>query len=111
MLTPCRRALSTVARITSGSPAWKPQATLADVMTGISASSAPRSQSPKLSPRSELKSMSLKGPPPSARGRLQVERQGQRAARIHRDALPPVGGGAVDVVQRVGVPGRQLRRL
>src|SRR5438309_7870988 len=42
--------------MTPGSPAWKPQATFADEITRIITSSAPRSQSPKLSPRSELKS-------------------------------------------------------
>ena len=40
----------------TGSPAWKPQATLAVVTWGMSASSAPMTQLPKLSPQSMLMS-------------------------------------------------------
>src|SRR5215831_5776657 len=57
--TPCRIASATVLRITWGSPAWKPHATLAEVMYGIISSSAPRVQRPQLSPMSALRSMNL----------------------------------------------------
>src|SRR5215813_104897 len=57
--TPCRIASATVLRMTCGSPAWKPQATLADVMYGMISSSAPRVQRPQLSPMSALRSMNL----------------------------------------------------
>ena len=50
-------AQATVRIIVTGSLAWKPQATLADVISGITASSSPIRQLPKLSPRSELMSI------------------------------------------------------
>src|SRR4051812_14573758 len=40
----------------AGSPAWKPQATLALVTVAITAASSPSSQRPKPSPTSELRS-------------------------------------------------------
>ena len=52
-----RAASATVFRITIGSPPWKPQATLAVVISGMIASSAPIGQLPKLSPQSQLMSM------------------------------------------------------
>src|SRR5215510_11613733 len=57
--TPCRIASATVLRITWGSPAWKPHATLAEVRYGMISSSAPRVQRPQLSPMSALRSMNL----------------------------------------------------
>src|SRR5579859_264523 len=42
-------------RITKGSPAWKPQARLAEPISGRISSSAPMLQAPKLSPRSAFK--------------------------------------------------------
>src|SRR6202040_1057908 len=41
----------------SASPAWKPQATLTEVASSIMAASWPISHGPKLSPRSQLRSM------------------------------------------------------
>src|SRR3954452_8122607 len=46
-------------RIVDGSPAWKPQATLALVITPSRASSSPSVQTPKPSPRSALTSIVL----------------------------------------------------
>jgi hypothetical protein len=53
-LTPCAFALATVARITVGSPAWKPQATFASAMCAMSASSSPRRHTPNASPMSQF---------------------------------------------------------
>src|SRR3954462_4265457 len=41
----------------SASPAWKPQATLTEVASSIMAASLPISQGPKLSPRSQFRSI------------------------------------------------------
>src|SRR5215475_9335665 len=57
--TPWRSASATLLRITCGSPAWKPQATLAEVRYGMISSSAPSVQRPQLSPMSALRSMNL----------------------------------------------------
>src|SRR5271166_5640028 len=59
MLTPRALASSTVLRMMSASPAWKPQAMLTEVASSIMASSLPITQGPKLSPRSQLRSMLL----------------------------------------------------
>src|SRR5215218_10009081 len=60
---PTRTSLATASSIVrimvTGSPAWKPQATFAVVMCGITASSAPIDQLPKLSPQSQLMSMTV----------------------------------------------------
>src|SRR5919197_149387 len=67
--TSCPNAARTVARIVAGSPAWKPQAMLAEVMKGISASSSPSFQRPKLSPMSTLTSSIVTdaiAPPPGS---------------------------------------------
>ena len=67
--TPWRSASSTVRAIVSGSPAWNPQATFALVMSGITASSSPIDQLPKLSPMSELTSkVSVTTRPPRTPG-------------------------------------------
>src|SRR3954447_24397430 len=55
--TPYCLQSATVCTIVSGSLAWKPQATLADVIAGITTASLPIRQLPKLSPRSELMSI------------------------------------------------------
>lgn len=52
MATPCRPHRLTVSRISSGLPAWKPQAMLAELMKGSREAS-----SPTPSPKSQLKSM------------------------------------------------------
>src|ERR687890_362329 len=57
MPTPFATAISTVVRITAGSPPCQPQAMLAEVMTSISSASLPSCQRPKLSPISEFKSI------------------------------------------------------
>ena len=49
--TPFSRASAMVARIAPGSPAWKPQATLAEEMLSISAASWPIGQGPNDSPK------------------------------------------------------------
>ena len=56
MPTPLRTARAIVCAITSQSPAWTPQAMLADEITSSSASSLPMGQGPKLSPRSAFRS-------------------------------------------------------
>src|SRR5687768_14834894 len=55
--TPCSFASATVFRMTWGSPAWKPPATLAEEMYCIISSSKPSFQGPKLSPMSQLRSI------------------------------------------------------
>src|SRR5579884_118271 len=54
--TPAARQARTVRSMTRGSPPWKPQATLAEVTSGITSSSRPSSKLPKLSPRSAFRS-------------------------------------------------------
>src|SRR5689334_16586614 len=56
-LTPRAFASSTVRRMMSGSPAWKPQATLTELASSIMAASLPISHAPKPSPRSQLRSI------------------------------------------------------
>src|SRR5882724_7387482 len=57
MLTPRAFASSTVCRMMSASPAWKPQAMLTEVASSIMAASLPISHAPNPSPRSQLRSM------------------------------------------------------
>src|SRR5262245_40744728 len=52
-------ASSTVLRMMWGSPPWKPHATLAELMNGMMASSAPSVQRPYDSPMSQLRSITL----------------------------------------------------
>src|SRR5262245_14678264 len=52
-------ASSTVLRMMWGSPPWKPHATLAELMKGMMASSAPSDQRPYDSPMSQLRSITL----------------------------------------------------
>src|SRR5690242_8153847 len=54
MLTPLAAHSFTVSTITTGSLAWKPQATLAERTIFSTSASLPITQGPKLSPRSEL---------------------------------------------------------
>src|SRR5687768_14581868 len=56
MTTPRSAAAATVRSMVRGSPAWKPQATLALVTTSSRARSSPRLQTPYPSPRSLLRS-------------------------------------------------------
>ena len=49
--------LALVFAITAGSEAWKPQATLAELIWGRMSSSSPMTYAPKLSPRSQFKSI------------------------------------------------------
>src|SRR4051812_50106043 len=49
----------------SGSPAWKPQATLTELASSIMAASLPISHAPKPSPRSQLRSIVFMGCSPS----------------------------------------------
>src|SRR5262249_13558494 len=53
-LTPFSWQSLTVSTMTTGSLAWKPQATLADFTIFSTSASLPMTQGPKLSPRSEL---------------------------------------------------------
>src|SRR5258707_13703910 len=57
MLTPRAFASSTVWRMMSGSPAWKPQAMLTEVASSIMAASLPISHAPNPSPRSQLRAI------------------------------------------------------
>jgi len=57
MLTPCLIAERIVRSIVSGSPAWNPQAMLADEMNGMTASSLPGPVAGSVSPRSQLMSI------------------------------------------------------
>src|SRR5215470_9056579 len=57
--TRCARASSTVLRMTCGSPPWNPHATLAELMNGMMASSAPSVQRPYDSPMSQYRSIIL----------------------------------------------------
>src|SRR6266576_2282060 len=57
MLTPRAFASSTVLRMMSASPAWKPQAMLTEVASSIMAASLPISHAPNPSPRSQLRSI------------------------------------------------------
>src|SRR3954454_14063101 len=54
--TPAAAASAQVCRNVDGSPAWKPQATLAEVTMPSIAASSPRVQRPNDSPRSEFRS-------------------------------------------------------
>ncbi len=64
MVTPAATAAATVLRMMDGSPAWKPQAMLAEVIHGITPASSPMLQAPKDSPMSQLRSMRLMCPLP-----------------------------------------------
>src|SRR3712207_2202219 len=57
MATPLRFAVSAVRNMMEGSPAWKPQAMLADDTMSSIASSSPMGQGPKPSPMSQLRSI------------------------------------------------------
>jgi len=57
MLTPCLMAERIVRSIVSGSPAWNPQAMLAEEMKGMTASSLPGPVAGSVSPRSQLMSI------------------------------------------------------
>ncbi len=59
MATPCSAAISTVRRMLLGSPAWKPVAMLALLISGMIAASTPSPMvhGPKPSPMSELRSI------------------------------------------------------
>lgn len=61
MATPCSAAISTVRRMLLGSPAWKPVAMLALLISGMIAASTPSPMvhGPKPSPMSELRSTSV----------------------------------------------------
>src|SRR5712675_2300068 len=59
MRTPRAAAARHVRASVAASPAWKPHATLALVTTSSIASSSPSRHTPKLSPRSALRSISL----------------------------------------------------
>src|SRR6516225_378747 len=61
METPRAFASSTVRRMMSASPAWYPQAMLTELASSIIAASLPISQGPKLSPRSQFRSMVVIG--------------------------------------------------
>src|SRR3954453_9776481 len=74
--------------MTIGSPAWKPQATLAMEMSGMSASSSPSSQSPKASPMSQLMATS-----PATR-RAYPRRGGSPRGAPPPGAAPTPGGAA-----------------
>src|SRR5262245_58183240 len=75
----------------AASPAWKPHATLALVITERRASSSPRLQCPKPSPRSALRSMRSRYllVPQRLQKRLRLSERGEvRRARDQLHSLP-----------------------
>src|SRR3954453_11522589 len=73
----------------SGSPAWKPQATLTELASSIMAASLPISHAPKPSPRSQLRSTVFMGALPSrssCRLRLRHDLPGPGVHSAHRIA-------------------------
>src|SRR6516162_5974917 len=62
--TPFSLARLTVSNMTSGSPPWKPQATFAEVTIFSISASLPMVQAPKLSPMSQLRSITSIGVTP-----------------------------------------------
>src|SRR5580765_7739173 len=95
--TPCASASSTVLRITCGSPPWKPHATLAELMSGMIASSAPSVQRPYDSPMSQLRSMALRA---AAEGEASAF---ERGARVVMAALPEHAAESFHEAVDVGV--------
>src|SRR3984893_16224829 len=85
----------------SASPAWKPQATLTEVASSIMAASLPISHGPKLSPRSQLRSMVVMSVPLREwifRWSLQsFLRQRVRGRRLPRPGVDRADGAARDV--------------
>src|SRR5450830_543720 len=86
-------ARRTLVSMISGSPAWKPQATLAEEIRLINASSSPMRQGPKPSPKSAFKSIFITCPLCSfrcqAHERLAIT-DGGATLREHRRQTPSV---------------------
>src|ERR1700675_4278356 len=101
MLTPRAFASSTVLRMMSASPAWKPQAMLTEVASSIMAASLPISHGPKLSARSQLRSLVVMSVPLREwifRSALQsVLRQRIRGRRLPGSGVDRADGAAGDV--------------
>ena len=92
MATPWASANSTVWRIQPGSPAWKPQAMLAELMYSMTSSSRPILYIPKLSPMSQLRSIFTPMTPISPTCSLAIEyipRPTTPATARHSHALSP----------------------
>src|SRR5262245_52727403 len=112
MLTPFCTQSPTVLAITMGSPAWKPQATLAERTIFSTSSSLPIFHGPKLSPRSELMftSMAMAVAPVHPR-ECRCAHLGTGAPRCGRYLTRP-GAPAVNLrgrpVEHVGVGVRYL---
>src|SRR5690348_832235 len=86
--TPWSSARRTVLRMVAGSPPWKPQAMLAEVMNGITAASSPIFQAPKLSPMSQLRSIVFKNRSvsvfPCDAAQLRLQRVARVLAQLRR---------------------------
>src|SRR3954469_16400821 len=87
----------------SASPAWKPQAMLTDVASSIMAASLPISHGPKLSPRSQFRSMVMMAS--GFVGKLILEFT-LPCPRVHR-----TDGGARDIgaLQRIQIENGSLK--
>ena len=93
-------------RIVSGSPAWKPQATLTDVTSGMSAASAPIGHGPTLSPTSAFRSIRPVTPPSYAPAPGRGTRYGRAGGRTRRAAAtgPPAGAANGTIVRWIRRP-------
>src|SRR4051812_44600924 len=105
MITPLATARSQVSSRVRGSPAWKPQATLALLTTSSMASSSPSCQVPKPSPRSLLRSM-VSLLPAGSTG--EVVEDGARRADTHVPGQGGHPGTEHEQPHRVGVALEQL---
>src|SRR5438105_8722630 len=103
-VTPERTARATVRSMTAGSPAWKPQATLAEVTRARRSASEPMAQAPNPSPTSALRSMRGNGGPRLAGDDLHLP--SDLAARELRGVHVAVGRACTHVREelRVGHP-------
>src|SRR6185312_6332697 len=93
MLTPRAFARSTVFFMVSASPAWKPQAMLTEVASSIIAASLPIGQTPKLSPRSQLRSIAMVSCSVVEMGVLWFRKR----PSLPRPAVECIDGGARDI--------------
>src|ERR1700704_4269144 len=103
MLTPRAFASSTVLRMMSASPAWKPQAMLTDVASSIMAASLPISHAPNPSPRSQLRSIVVMSVSPCASGLVLRQRICRR--NLPRSGVDGADGAAcnISILQRLDV--------
>src|SRR5258705_8928334 len=112
MLTPRAFASSTVLRMMSASPAWKPQAMLTEVASSIMAASLPISHAPNPSPRSQLRSIVVMSMSRCASGSMLILRQRIRRRNLPCSGVDRADGGAGDIsiLQRLDVEIESLDR-